>query len=124
MLKAHPDGEDEVLRLLGGDAYRIGVVTVGHACDKHLHLYYLTRLGVHIAQFVTCKVYHQLLARVVAPREHCRTVLLSYKVLLQVKIELRLAIAIRIALDVLLVQQLARHMEFGIGKLFPEVGKS
>ena len=117
-------GGDEVLRLLRGDTYRIGVVTIGHACDKHLHFYDLTRLGVHIAQFVTCEVNHQLLSRVVCPREHCRTVLLSYKVLLQVKIELRLAIVIRIALDVLLVQQLARHMEFGIGKLLPEVGKS
>ena len=45
MLKAHPDGEDEVLSILRGDAYRIGVVTVGHACDEHFHLYDFTRLG-------------------------------------------------------------------------------
>ena len=80
---------------------------------------YQSDVGNWLARIVAFRLYRSSIVC-----KHCRTVFLRHEVLLQMEIELRLSIAARITLDVFLIQQLACHMQFRIGKLLAKIRQS
>ena len=88
MFQTHTQGKEKVFCTLGWYTDDIDVVTVGHTGNKDLDLHDLACLSIDVRQLVACKVYHQLLTRLVGLGQHCGDILLGHEILLQVVIEL------------------------------------